>query len=385
MNRTRLIPLLLLLALVLAACRSGGEETPQDAAPDPDQEAVMTETQKLQDALLEAGVEISGEGLVSPFFSVAEQVLIVNGEEVRVYEYAEAAQAESEAAQVSPDGSTIGSVNPTWFGPPHFYRDGQLIVLYVGSNEGIIEALDTVLGPQFAGASMEGPGAEIMPPIALLQVGDEDQSSGIGTFCWPDVDSGIAICLDKLGLPTPQEPLEVTPPFTARISIPLPESPDTLSLDVIPVDPEDQMDSEVDGLRWWPPNPGTQYDLPLEAPHELALSLNPGLYVFSVFAQWQDFGDVNYGFLVEVPAPEGAASGSSDVSRVIVLASAGLNLRSGPAVDSEVIGLLPFNQQVEVIGLSPDGEWWQVVCPDGAAGTCWITADPTFTEPVASP
>jgi len=40
---------------------------------------------------------------------------------------------------------------PFWVAPPHFYKAGRIIVLYVGENAAVTEALDTVLGPQFAG------------------------------------------------------------------------------------------------------------------------------------------------------------------------------------------------------------------------------------------
>ena len=39
----------------------------------------------------------------------------------------------------------------TWVAPPHFYRQGRVIVLYVGSNPNILSLLTAVLGPQFAG------------------------------------------------------------------------------------------------------------------------------------------------------------------------------------------------------------------------------------------
>jgi Tol biopolymer transport system component len=66
----------------------------------------------------------------------------------------------------------------------------------------------------------------------------------------------------------------------------------------------------------------------------------------------------------------------------VILAEAGLNLRTGPDTASEVVGVLPKNEIVEVTGASPDGEWWQVTCPEGTLGECWITADPRWSEPV---
>jgi hypothetical protein len=35
--------------------------------------------------------------------------------------------------------------------PPHFFKSGRLIVLYVGEESSVLKALEAMLGPQFAG------------------------------------------------------------------------------------------------------------------------------------------------------------------------------------------------------------------------------------------
>ncbi|MFC1938899.1 hypothetical protein ACFLWM_01940 [Chloroflexota bacterium] len=89
--------------------------------------------------------------IVQDFFSVTGQVFEVNGEDVQVFEYIDQSIAEAEAALVSPDGSSIGTSLPFWVGPPHFYKSGRIIVLYVGENKAVIDLLQEVLGSQFAG------------------------------------------------------------------------------------------------------------------------------------------------------------------------------------------------------------------------------------------
>lgn len=39
-----------------------------------------------------------------------------------------------------------------WIAPPHFYKKGQLIVLYAGVNISVIHILEASLGSQFAGS-----------------------------------------------------------------------------------------------------------------------------------------------------------------------------------------------------------------------------------------
>ncbi|HXG49808.1 MAG TPA: hypothetical protein VNN77_00180 [candidate division Zixibacteria bacterium] len=73
------------------------------------------------------------------------------GEHVQVFEYPDARRANAEAALVSPDGRTVGTTKPHWLGPPHFFKKGRLIVLYVGDNDKVVETLSRALGRPFAG------------------------------------------------------------------------------------------------------------------------------------------------------------------------------------------------------------------------------------------
>jgi hypothetical protein len=91
------------------------------------------------------------ERVRQPFLSVPGRIMTVNNEAIQVFEYSNAATTESQAKRVSPDGKTIGNSKPSWMAPPHFFKSGNLIVLYVGANESTLKVLRTTLGPQFAG------------------------------------------------------------------------------------------------------------------------------------------------------------------------------------------------------------------------------------------
>lgn len=86
-----------------------------------------------------------------PFFSVAAQRLLVNGQSVHVFEYPDSDSASSDAARVAPSGTPIGATQITWVDPPRFYLRGRLMVLYVGRDEDVSAILETVLGQAFAG------------------------------------------------------------------------------------------------------------------------------------------------------------------------------------------------------------------------------------------
>jgi hypothetical protein len=84
-------------------------------------------------------------------FSVPTRVTSVNGETIQVYEFETETDAKAATQTVSDDGTEIGTSMITWIGPPHFYAQGKIIVLYTGENSEISSLLEDLLGPQFAG------------------------------------------------------------------------------------------------------------------------------------------------------------------------------------------------------------------------------------------
>ena len=55
------------------------------------------------------------------------------------------------AAGISPDGFTVNGAKVSWPDTPHFYKTDRLLVVYVGHDAGVIQALVAALGAQFAG------------------------------------------------------------------------------------------------------------------------------------------------------------------------------------------------------------------------------------------
>jgi len=112
----------------------------------------VTDYASLAASLRAAGASVRpGAKVDQPFFPVSGRLIEVHGEDVQVFEFADAAAAKAQAAPISPTGTTIGTTKVQWIGPPHFYRKDRLLVLYVGDSERVLKALETVLGPQFAG------------------------------------------------------------------------------------------------------------------------------------------------------------------------------------------------------------------------------------------
>jgi uncharacterized protein YraI len=90
---------------------------------------------------------------------------------------------------------------------------------------------------------------------------------------------------------------------------------------------------------------------------------NPPLDIGWVSADYvTQTGDVT---IVPTPAP-----GSP-----ILTASANLNIRSGPGIEFDKIGLMLIGQSAEVVGVSRDGEWWAIKMPLAEGGRGWVTAN----------
>lgn len=153
------IGLLFVLAAGFTACgeKSASSHQPQQGK---SPAAPVTDFAGLIANLRAAGARVEPKGEVDqPFFAVAGRLVKVHGEEVQVFQYPHAAAADAQAALVSPDGSAVGTSKPLWLGPPHFFKQGKLLVLYIGDNDKVLQALETVLGQPFAGrhqGSMHG-------------------------------------------------------------------------------------------------------------------------------------------------------------------------------------------------------------------------------------
>jgi hypothetical protein len=126
---------LVILAAGLGACSSTGLQG----------EAIDKFVADLQSA--GATVEMRTK-VKESFFPVDDQIIQVNGEEVRVFEFANSYDARKSAAQVSSDGYKVGDrlldVNAT----PHFFNKDRLVVLYIGDNEAMLNLLSDQLGKQ---------------------------------------------------------------------------------------------------------------------------------------------------------------------------------------------------------------------------------------------
>ena len=81
--------------------------------------------------------------------------------------------------------------------------------------------------------------------------------------------------------------------------------------------------------------------------------------------------------LATVLGTEAAASSTprSTEQIPVALAVANVNVRSGPDLSFDKIGLLTNGDEAEIIGVSPDGLWWAIRLPGEDSRTGWVAKD----------
>jgi hypothetical protein len=98
-----------------------------------------------------------GSGNVEqPFFSVPGYELVVDGEIVQAFEYADVSSATTEASSINSREDSIWN-EVDWHGTPHFYQVRNVILLYMGSNKDTLTTMEAAFGPPFAGRLTANP------------------------------------------------------------------------------------------------------------------------------------------------------------------------------------------------------------------------------------
>ena len=165
------------LLVVVAACGSG-ESSSQPTTPAVSHGGPVKDYISLVDNLRAAGATVDPAGTGSAdFFAPQGQLLTVNGERVETFEFASAEEADVVAEGASPSGDSIlrvdaetglgVAISVLWEMPPHFYKAGKLIVLYVGCNSDVINVLQETMGPQFAGGAGLSRCPDQVPPTTM--------------------------------------------------------------------------------------------------------------------------------------------------------------------------------------------------------------------------
>ena len=80
---------------------------------------------------------------------------IKENENISVYLYESNEKMEEDSSSIDIGGTSYNNgkdnADIEWASLPHFFKKDNIIVIYVGENSAIIEALEEILGKQFAG------------------------------------------------------------------------------------------------------------------------------------------------------------------------------------------------------------------------------------------
>jgi hypothetical protein len=148
MKRSILLTTVLTIACVMNSCRT-------DATPPANNEnSGLLDQVSLLSALKAAGAtpEI-GDPITQDFLSVEGTLINLDQakDAFQVFEYKTTEEMEADAAKVAPDGGSVGTSMMNWVMPPHFFKSGRILVLYLGDNQTTLNLLEKIMGKQFAG------------------------------------------------------------------------------------------------------------------------------------------------------------------------------------------------------------------------------------------
>jgi hypothetical protein len=143
MRRGLLVLTVVPCLLLAVACDSHSPLAPTSSALDQ-----FVQGLRQQGLTVSLGGEIRPE--VNGFFSVPANQVRVNAGQVNAFQYPTADAAAAEAGLISDDGQPSPTVRVSWVSTPRFYRQGSLIVLYVGCSAEIVQALQATVGSPIA-------------------------------------------------------------------------------------------------------------------------------------------------------------------------------------------------------------------------------------------
>lgn len=95
--------------------------------------------------------------ITSDILALTGKLVMVGSQRLQVFEYPDAASAQTAAQQFSRDGAWFQRdgvpVLVNWIATPHLYRSDRLLVVYVGEDADTLALLNAKLGQPFAGGA----------------------------------------------------------------------------------------------------------------------------------------------------------------------------------------------------------------------------------------
>jgi hypothetical protein len=136
-------------SIIAIACSGGGSDIePADS--------YVALSAALESAGMQIDEQIENHFLFAGLFSVPGVEITASGQMLLAFEFATLEEAEEQAALVSDDGYGIGLKYINWSDTPQYFRNGNLIVIYDGSQSLVTNTLVSAMGDRFAGEAPYG-------------------------------------------------------------------------------------------------------------------------------------------------------------------------------------------------------------------------------------
>ncbi len=177
--------------------------------------------------------------------------------------------------------------------------------------------------------------------------------------------------------PAPNSQVQINVPVTVQATASDPAGVKRMELWVSNVKTADAV-SPVDqgqatltaSFQWTPPAPGT-YTLEVKAFNSQGQVSTPTTVTVNAVGE------------SAAPTPTSALTPETPTPTVptnpALTTKTDLNVRSGPGIQYDLLGLLPAGVTVEIIGRDETRQWWQVRFSPAADGIGWVAADPAFS------
>jgi hypothetical protein len=85
------------------------------------------------------------------------------------------------------------------------------------------------------------------------------------------------------------------------------------------------------------------------------------------------------------PPLQGGAHFFLETDVETIAAQVDLPIYDAPMPSRIEIGVIFAGQIARVTGVSPEGDYWRVMCPDDTVGDCWVSAAPEMSVPATAP
>jgi penicillin-binding protein 2 len=100
-------------------------------------------------------VEQTDRTILHPFFRVPGQVVLVNGQELQVFVYPDAAERKSDSARISADGRLIAGEVVAWPAPPRFASAGNVLAVLLSPDARLAGRVERAIGAVGNQATMD--------------------------------------------------------------------------------------------------------------------------------------------------------------------------------------------------------------------------------------